>query len=75
FYGSTYVTSHTFLEEIGDVRGDLNDWQKAHDNPFLSHMGEKMLLKYNKYCGEYKDMNALLFIDVLLDPREKESGL
>ncbi|KAI3855133.1 hypothetical protein MKX03_018527, partial [Papaver bracteatum] len=56
FSGSTYVTSHTFLEEISDVRGDLTDWQKAHD-PYLSHMGENMLLNYNKYWGEYENMN------------------
>ncbi|KAI3855645.1 hypothetical protein MKX03_030502, partial [Papaver bracteatum] len=49
FYGSTYCTSRTFLGEISDIRGDLNDWKKSHDNLFLSHMGDKMLLKYNKY--------------------------
>ncbi|XP_026410908.1 zinc finger BED domain-containing protein DAYSLEEPER-like [Papaver somniferum] len=75
FSGSTYVTLHTFLGEICDVRGELNEWQKAHHDPHLSHMGEKMLLKYNKYWGEHKNMNPLLFIVVLLDPREKERGL
>ncbi|XP_026436551.1 zinc finger BED domain-containing protein RICESLEEPER 2-like [Papaver somniferum] len=74
-YGSTYVTSHTFLEEICDVRGELNEWKKAHYDPHLSHMGEKMFLKYDKYWGEYKNMNPLFFIAVLLDPREKERGL
>ncbi|XP_026406768.1 uncharacterized protein LOC113302136 isoform X1 [Papaver somniferum] len=75
FSGSTYVTSHTFLAEICDVRGELYEWKKAHYDPHLSHMGEKMLLKYNKYWGEYKNMNPLLFISVLLDLREKERGL
>ncbi|XP_026458911.1 zinc finger BED domain-containing protein RICESLEEPER 3-like [Papaver somniferum] len=75
FSGSTYVTSHTFLGEICDVRGELKEWQNAHHDPHLSHMGEKMLLKYNKYWGEHKNMNPLLFIAVLLDPREKERGL
>ncbi|XP_026406770.1 uncharacterized protein LOC113302136 isoform X2 [Papaver somniferum] len=51
FSGSTYVTSHTFLAEICDVRGELYEWKKAHYDPHLSHMGEKMLLKYNKYWG------------------------
>ncbi|XP_026397358.1 uncharacterized protein LOC113292702 [Papaver somniferum] len=51
FSSSTNVTSHTFLAEICDVRGDLNEWKKAHYDPHLSHMGEKMLLKYNKYWG------------------------
>ncbi|RZC61116.1 hypothetical protein C5167_022889 [Papaver somniferum] len=38
-------------------------------------MGAVMLLKYNKYWGTYRKMNSLMFMAVLLDPREKEHGL
>ncbi|MCL7047906.1 hypothetical protein MKW94_003318, partial [Papaver nudicaule] len=62
FSASTYVTSHSFLLELGTVRQDLDDWQESHDDPFLSHMDHVMLLKYNKYWGEYKKMNPLMFI-------------
>ncbi|XP_026452199.1 zinc finger BED domain-containing protein RICESLEEPER 2-like [Papaver somniferum] len=75
FSASTYVTSHSFLLELGTVRQELEEWKNTHEDPFLSHMGAVMLLKYNKYWGTYRKMNSLMFMAVLLDPREKEHGL
>ncbi|XP_026383674.1 zinc finger BED domain-containing protein RICESLEEPER 3-like [Papaver somniferum] len=72
---STYVTSHSFLLELETVRQELEEWKNTHEDPFLSHMGAVMLLKYNKYWGTYRKMNSLMFMAVLLDPREKEHGL
>ncbi|KAI3866716.1 hypothetical protein MKX03_006564 [Papaver bracteatum] len=75
FSASTYVTSHSFLVELGNVRQELEEWKNTHEDPFLRHMGNVMLLKYNKYWGTYRKMNSLMFMAVLLDPREKENGL
>ncbi|XP_026400391.1 zinc finger BED domain-containing protein RICESLEEPER 2-like [Papaver somniferum] len=72
---STYVTSHSFLLELDTVRQELEEWKNTHEDPFLSHMGDVVLLKYNKYWGTYRKMNSLMFMAVLLDPREKEHGL
>ncbi|RZC67623.1 hypothetical protein C5167_011320 [Papaver somniferum] len=70
----TRVTSHEFLFNISVIHRTMNTWVKSSD-PFLSGMGTKMLDKFNKYWGEYEKMNTLMFIDVLLDPREKMKGL
>ncbi|XP_026454810.1 zinc finger BED domain-containing protein RICESLEEPER 2-like [Papaver somniferum] len=77
FYEATVVfsASHSFLLELGTVRQELEEWKNTHEDPFLSHMGAVMFLKYNKYWGTYRKMNSLMFMDVLLDPREKEHGL
>ncbi|RZC89682.1 hypothetical protein C5167_036291 [Papaver somniferum] len=70
----TRVTSHEFLFNVSVIHRTMNTWVKSSD-PFLSGMGTKMLDKFNKYWGEYEKMNTLMFIAVLLDPREKMKGL
>ncbi|RZC73706.1 hypothetical protein C5167_049191 [Papaver somniferum] len=69
----TRVTSHEFLFNVSVIHRTMNTWVKSSD-PFLSGMGTKMLDKFNKYWGEYEKMNTLMFIAVLLDPREKMKG-
>ncbi|XP_026459084.1 zinc finger BED domain-containing protein RICESLEEPER 2-like [Papaver somniferum] len=49
----------------------LEEWKNTHEDPFLSHMGAVMLLKYNKYWGTYRKMNSLMFMAVLLDHERK----
>ncbi|KAI3850037.1 hypothetical protein MKX03_024912 [Papaver bracteatum] len=70
----TRVTSHEFLFNVSVIHKTMNTWVKSSD-PFLSSMGTKMLDKFNKYWGAYEKMNTLMFIAVLLDPREKMKGL
>ncbi|KAI3861929.1 hypothetical protein MKX03_004437 [Papaver bracteatum] len=70
----TRVTSHEFLFNVSVIHRTMNTWVKSSD-PFLSGMGTKMLDKFNKYWGAYEKMNTLMFIAVLLDPREKMKGL
>ncbi|KAI3857324.1 hypothetical protein MKX03_028984, partial [Papaver bracteatum] len=74
FSYSTRVTSHEFLFNLSVIHRTIDTWIKSSD-PFLSGMGLKMLEKYNKYWGKYEKMNSLMFIAVLLDPREKQKGL
>ncbi|KAI3879842.1 hypothetical protein MKX03_000461 [Papaver bracteatum] len=70
----TRVTSHEFLFNVSVIHRTMNTWVNSSD-PFLSSMGSKMLEKFNKYWGAYEKMNTLMFIAVLLDPREKMKGL
>ncbi|KAI3870227.1 hypothetical protein MKX03_011915, partial [Papaver bracteatum] len=70
----TRITSHEFLLNVSVIHRTMKTWVKSSD-PFLSGMGSKMLDKFNKYWEAYKKMNTLMFIAVLLDPREKMKGL
>ncbi|KAI3883974.1 hypothetical protein MKX03_028610, partial [Papaver bracteatum] len=74
FSSRTRVTSHEFLFNVSVIHRTMNTWVNSSD-PFLSSMGSKMLEKFNKYWGAYEKMNTLMFIAVLLDPREKMKGL
>ncbi|XP_028779103.1 uncharacterized protein LOC114735575 [Neltuma alba] len=40
-------------------------------NIFLREMSTSMQVKYDKYCGQADNMNPLLFVAVILDPRYK----
>ncbi|KAF7844465.1 zinc finger BED domain-containing protein RICESLEEPER 2-like [Senna tora] len=48
------------------------DWTSAvHQDPLIGEMTKKMKLKYDKYWGRPENMNPLLVIGVVLDPRYK----
>ncbi|KAF7831479.1 zinc finger BED domain-containing protein RICESLEEPER 2-like [Senna tora] len=48
------------------------DWTSVvHQDPLIGEMAKKMKLKYNKYWGKPENMNPLLVIGVVLDPRYK----
>lgn len=42
-------------------------WVRSSDK-FLGSMTEKMRAKYDKYWGNIKNMNILIFVVVVLDP-------
>ena len=46
--GTSYVTSHTFLDEISDVDDLLKSWILS-DDAYLSGMASRMKLKFDKY--------------------------
>ena len=48
----------------------LKKWQSSDDFE-LSLMATKMKAKYDKYWGDPEKMNLLIFIAMVLDPREK----
>ncbi|KAK4478968.1 hypothetical protein RD792_014475 [Penstemon davidsonii] len=70
--GSLYVTSNTFLDEISDVDEVIKDWMN-YDDIQLREIAERMKLKFDKYWGDNEKMNLILYVAVMLDPRNKFS--
>ncbi|XP_017979603.1 PREDICTED: zinc finger BED domain-containing protein RICESLEEPER 2 isoform X1 [Theobroma cacao] len=68
--GSFCVTSNIFLGEICEVYRLLRNWQSSSDAEF-STMAKRMKEKYDKYWGNVGKMNVLLYVAVVLDPRNK----
>ncbi|XP_042005952.1 zinc finger BED domain-containing protein RICESLEEPER 2-like [Salvia splendens] len=68
--GSLYVTSNLFLHEIYKVHALLKAF--IEDDDFeLSIMAKKMKEKFDKYWGNPRKMNKLIFMAVVVDPRYK----
>nr|XP_009763023.1 PREDICTED: zinc finger BED domain-containing protein RICESLEEPER 1-like [Nicotiana sylvestris] len=65
--GSLYVTSNAHFLEIGQVFVYLNRLITSEDE-FLSEMASSKWKKFEKYWGEPKKMNKMIFIACLLDP-------
>ncbi|KAK1385485.1 hypothetical protein POM88_023220 [Heracleum sosnowskyi] len=70
FSGSLYVTSNIFFHEIVEIHANLSNLMSSGDM-LLSRMAERMKLKFEKYWENYKNINFLLYIAVVLDPRFK----
>ncbi|CAN0920755.1 Putative AC transposase [Linum grandiflorum] len=72
--GSSYVTSHLFLREMGKVFHQIGLMKETGDEATIK-MAERMWEKLGKYWSE-KDatndrINRLTYIAVVLDPRHK----
>ncbi|KAK1355224.1 hypothetical protein POM88_048480 [Heracleum sosnowskyi] len=70
FSSTLHVTSNNFYHEICEVHSLLTDLA-ASRGPLLSSMAGSMKEKYDKYWGDAEDINPLLFLAVVLDPRYK----
>ena len=70
FSGTLHVTANNFYHEICEIHSQLNDFVDAND-PLLSLMAASMKEKYDKYWGNADNINPLLFVAVVLDPRYK----
>ncbi|XP_077223462.1 zinc finger BED domain-containing protein RICESLEEPER 2-like [Tasmannia lanceolata] len=68
--GSLYVTSNTLFHEISEVECLLKQWSES-DAYKLGMMVRRMKEKYDKYWGDIEKMNKLIYIAVVLDPRNK----
>ncbi|KAI9125837.1 hypothetical protein K1719_003255 [Acacia pycnantha] len=68
--GSLYVTSNNFFREIYKVYRFLNEWLKS-DVLELCNVASRMKEKYDKYWGDPMQINKLLYIAIVLDPRYK----
>ncbi|XP_042030008.1 zinc finger BED domain-containing protein RICESLEEPER 2-like [Salvia splendens] len=68
--GSLYVTSNLFLHEIYKVHALLKAFIEGDDFE-LSIMAKKMKEKFDKYWGNPRKMNKLIFMVVVVDPRYK----
>uniref|UniRef100_A0A7N0TTA3 Transposase n=1 Tax=Kalanchoe fedtschenkoi TaxID=63787 RepID=A0A7N0TTA3_KALFE len=60
-FGSSYITTNNFLQEIGE---DDQDFEVAC-------MASRMKEKFNKYWGSIDHLNFSLHLVVILDPRHK----
>ncbi|GKV46838.1 hypothetical protein SLEP1_g53799 [Rubroshorea leprosula] len=70
--GSTHVTSHMYFHDFSTILTLLNKWIGSND-PLFSTIAEKMKEKHEKYWGAASNMNVLIFIACVLDPRYKLS--
>uniref|UniRef100_A0A803L3M6 Uncharacterized protein n=1 Tax=Chenopodium quinoa TaxID=63459 RepID=A0A803L3M6_CHEQI len=68
--GSLYVTSNTYFHEITDVDCLLEDWCESSNEDF-KNMALKMKEKCDKYWGDPKKLNVMMFVSTILDPRYK----
>ncbi|KAK4285030.1 hypothetical protein QN277_001781 [Acacia crassicarpa] len=70
FSGSLHVTSNICFQHIVDVSDILQAMANNH-NSLLCNMAKGMQSKYDKYWGKFENLNPLLVIAVVLDPRYK----
>lgn len=66
-----YVTSHTLIDDIVTILVLLKDCIADTNDEGLSKMAKIMKDKFDKYFGDIKKTNMLLYITLVLDPREK----
>ncbi|XP_062085714.1 zinc finger BED domain-containing protein RICESLEEPER 1-like [Humulus lupulus] len=70
FSGTLHVTSNNFYHEICEIHTQLSDLASSSD-PLLSTMAASMKRKYDKYWGSAENINPMLFLAVVLNPRYK----
>ncbi|KAL2927661.1 Zinc finger BED domain-containing protein RICESLEEPER 3, partial [Bienertia sinuspersici] len=68
--GSRYVTGNTFVEEIYDIGYTIYDYV-SDPNEDVKNMTNQMKLKFDKYWSNVRNINILMFIALILDPRNK----
>ncbi|KAK1434583.1 hypothetical protein QVD17_00330 [Tagetes erecta] len=68
--GTKYITSNTYLDSISCIDSVLKQCQST-DDADLKNMAKSMTTKFNKYWGDIKKFNLLVFIASLFDPRTK----
>uniref|UniRef100_A0A803MIX4 BED-type domain-containing protein n=1 Tax=Chenopodium quinoa TaxID=63459 RepID=A0A803MIX4_CHEQI len=68
--GSRYVTGNTFVEEIYDIGYTIYDYA-SDPNDDIRNMEKQMKLKFDKYWANVHNINILMFIALILDPRNK----
>lgn len=68
--GCLYVTGNCYVSEIYGVRFLISDLCNNNDDN-IRNIAQKMKLKYDKYWENVDNINILLFIALVLDPRHK----
>ncbi|XP_054806323.1 zinc finger BED domain-containing protein RICESLEEPER 2-like [Prosopis cineraria] len=71
FSSSLIVTSNDCFHQIARVQKMLQKHIGNSGNTFLADMSFKMYMKFDKYWGQADNMNPLLIVAVILDPRYK----
>ncbi|KAL4367977.1 hypothetical protein GQ457_05G008170 [Hibiscus cannabinus] len=67
---SLHVTSNSYVPQIFGVR-DLISSYCGHESESIRKMAHQMKVKHDKYWGHVDNLNILLFVALLLDPRHK----
>ncbi|KAK0580820.1 hypothetical protein LWI29_006593 [Acer saccharum] len=70
FIASLSVTSNMFFHELCSIAIELNTLANSGDL-LLCEMAAAMKYKFDKYWGKIEDLNKLLIITLVLDPRYK----
>ncbi|KAL5743686.1 hypothetical protein ACOSP7_026545 [Xanthoceras sorbifolium] len=70
FSSSLSVTSNLFFHELCSIETELTSLAKSDDS-VLFEMNSSMKSKFDKYWGKIEDINKLLIIALILDPRYK----
>ncbi|KAK8976572.1 hypothetical protein V6N11_049229 [Hibiscus sabdariffa] len=68
--GSLHVTSNSYVPLIFGVR-DLISSYCGHESESMRKMAHQMKVKHDKYWGHVDNLNILLFVALLFDPRHK----
>jgi hypothetical protein len=68
--GSSYLTSNTYMFEILGIGKSIVEMCNSED-AHLRSTAQAMKKKYDKYWGNYKSINMMLLIALVLDPRRK----
>lgn len=68
--GSRYVTCNSCAQSVFAIGLEISNLCKSDDEG-CRKMAEQMKLKYDKYWGDILNINYLIFISMLLDPRHK----
>ncbi|CAO2816261.1 unnamed protein product [Amaranthus hypochondriacus] len=68
--GSQYVTCNGCFDDITDVDCLLKEWCESPDFEF-KEMAKRMKEKCDKYWGDPKKLNVMLYVAAVLDPRYK----
>ena len=72
--GSLYTTSNLLFQELSTVYDHLQGYCED-DDYILSTMAMRMKSKYDKYWGHLDNINLMLFVTIVLDPRYKLDAL
>ncbi|KAG6651897.1 hypothetical protein CIPAW_06G145100 [Carya illinoinensis] len=70
FSEGLYATCNSFFLELATISGAI-DMECQNQNLVVGLMATNMKKKFNKYWGNLDNMNMLLFVGILLDPRYK----
>ena len=70
FSGANYVTSNSFFLELMSIH-DTIELELEKDSYLLRKMVDYMKNKFEKYWGNFDNMNHFLHVGLVLDPRYK----
>ena len=69
-FNTLQVTSNTSFHELCEIQSKLIKWSQSQDH-VLCDMARSMKVKYDTYLGSVNNINPLLFVSLVLDPRYK----